>query len=299
MQQRGLPGAVVADHRDPLRADHVQIVEFDHLLTREHPRVGQVDADLVVVTDRQLGLGERGPGLVELRLMRSAQLARRDLRVHLPKARHDSRVLVRLLGHLRVALPAVEFDLGLDEFAALPTDVAFGIAHGGPRGLLLLGDDPLVFGVVATESPQVTDAQFRDLVHAVEQFEVVADHQDGAGESGDGGVEPLPSRTVEVVGRLVEQQHIGLGEQLRAQRQQDRLPTGEGGDGAVEVGGRLGDRSEPELREDRECALLDVPVRADDVEVVGAERHRTRYGAARPGGVRCRGSRRRGYRCET
>ena len=58
-----------------------------------------------------------------------------------------------------------------------------------------------------------------DTVHAaVEQAAVVRDHQGGAGEFGEPGFQPQRGFQVQMVGRLVQQQQVGLGEQGGGQR---------------------------------------------------------------------------------
>jgi hypothetical protein len=56
---------------------------------------------------------------------------------------------------------------------------------------------------------------------------VVADDQHAAGEVHDRALEPLDGRQVEVVGRLVEQQHVGLGDQRARQPDAPRLAARE------------------------------------------------------------------------
>ncbi len=102
-----------------------------------------------------------------------------------------------------------------------------------------------------------------DLVHAVEQRPVVADHQQATAPAFEHRVEPVPGVEVEVVGRLVEQQHVGPLQQLRRQPQRDDLPAAEGAQRPVER-----DVTEPQPVELGAGALLDVPVGADRGEVL-------------------------------
>lgn len=58
----------------------------------------------------------------------------------------------------------------------------------------------------------------------------MGDCQDGAGVAGQVRFEPLDALGVEVVGGLVEQQQVGLGQQQLAQRDAAPLAAGEVGD---------------------------------------------------------------------
>ena len=75
-------------------------------------------------------------------------------------------------------------------------------------------------------------------------------------------MQALAGGAVEVVGRLVEQQHVGSCEQQSGQREPDRLAAGDLADVSVQQGPR---QAEP--LELGAGALVDVPVGADGVEV--------------------------------
>ena len=63
----------------------------------------------------------------------------------------------------------------------------------------------------------------------------MADHDQHAGAPGvDGVVEPAAREQVEVVGRFVEQQHVGALQQQRGEPQQYGLAAGQLPYGAVE-----------------------------------------------------------------
>ena len=62
------------------------------------------------------------------------------------------------------------------------------------------------------------------------------DQDDGGVERLQVGLEPLQRRDVEVVGRLVEQQQVGVAGQRAGQRGARELATGEGPEVAVQVG---------------------------------------------------------------
>lgn len=77
----------------------------------------------------------------------------------------------------------------------------------------------------------------------------------------DRGVQPLTCVQVQVVRRLVEQQHVRPGQQQRGQPQQHALPAGHLADGAVEP-----EVPETELVERGAGPLLHIPVVADGRE---------------------------------
>ncbi len=68
-----------------------------------------------------------------------------------------------------------------------------------------------------------------------EEGAVVADDDERAAEAGEVLLEALDGRQVEVVGRLVEQQHVGLADQRAGERRAARLAAGERGDAARRV----------------------------------------------------------------
>ena len=102
-----------------------------------------------------------------------------------------------------------------------------------------------------------------DLIHLAEQLAVVADdhHHPGPGRY---RVVEAPARVqVEVVGRLVEQQHGGAPQEQRGQADQDRLAAGQLPDRVVEA-----ERAEAEAVQPGAGALLHVPVAVDRGEGV-------------------------------
>ncbi len=113
----------------------------------------------------------------------------------------------RLLGARGVRLEALDEEL---ELLDLALDAAGLLAALGARELLLRLVDVVAAvedadGLVVDVAGQVADA--------VEEVAVVADHDDHALVVGEELLQPHHRRDVEVVGRLVEQQHVGLGEQ--------------------------------------------------------------------------------------
>ena len=67
----------------------------------------------------------------------------------------------------------------------------------------------------------------------------MGDDEQGTAEAGEVVLQPVEAAGVEVVGGLVEQQHVGLAEERRRQQRAGLLPTGQ----AVEraVGGEVVD----------------------------------------------------------
>ena len=95
----------------------------------------------------------------------------------------------------------------------------------------------------------------------------MADRQNRAAELRDDLVEAAAGVTVEVVGRLVQQQHLRFGEQLRHQPEQHRLAAGQGVQGAIQLGWQIGQIVQAQPPQQRDRALLDVPRSADDLEI--------------------------------
>ena len=69
----------------------------------------------------------------------------------------------------------------------------------------------------------------------VEQVEVVADHEQRAAVGAQEAEQPVLGVGVEVVGGLVEQQHVAAGEQDAGQLDPAALATGEHAEGQVEA----------------------------------------------------------------
>ena len=147
--------------------------------------------------------------------------------------------LLRLGGHLLVA-PQARLALGLPGLGArahpgellrqpLLQLLVLAALDGEPLGLLLQ-----VGRVVALVRVGAAAVEFEDpLGDVVEEVPVVGDGQDGALVVGEVLLEPQHALGVEVVGRLVEQQQVGLGQQQLAQRHAAPLATGQVGDRLV------------------------------------------------------------------
>ena len=196
LEQRGLAGAVGADHADDAARRQVEgeIVDqqpvaeaLGDLLGRDdvvaEPRPGR-DDDLRLVERRLLLLGHH------LLVGRDARLA---------------------LGAPRLGALAHPFELAL---------------HGAAAGVggLLFELEPLVLllqpgRVVALPRDAGAAVELEDPArHVVEEVAIVGHRHDGAGELGEMALQPGHRLGVEMVGRLVEQQHVGLAEQQPAER---------------------------------------------------------------------------------
>ena len=69
----------------------------------------------------------------------------------------------------------------------------------------------------------------------VEEIAVMRDHDDCAAVGLQIGLEPLEGGEIEVVGRLVEHEQFGVGEQQPRERQTGLFPAREGVAGGVRV----------------------------------------------------------------
>src|SRR5690606_16946011 len=96
----------------------------------------------------------------------------------------------------------------------------------------------------------------------LEELAVVADHDEGAAVGGHDVVHTGARRSVEVVGRLVEQEYVGPLQQECGQAELHALAAGELPDAPIED--VLGQAQSDQLGQ---RTLLDVPGVADHVEV--------------------------------
>ena len=159
--------------------------------------------------------------------MPGPQLARRHLRLPLARVHDDLRLaLVGVVG-VGVADAAGELRAGLDQLAALASDVGLGDPHQPLRGVLLGRELRLVRRERATEQPDGARAQLGGGVDALEQLAVVAHHEQHARPLRDGVVEQLARAAVQVVGRLVEQRHREAPHEQPRQPGEHRLAAGE------------------------------------------------------------------------
>jgi hypothetical protein len=164
---------------------------------------------------------------------------------------------------LPITQPPVELDPRLDQLPLLPLHVGLRGPDRALGGLLFHGHRRLVRAEVAAVPAHLARPQLADLVHHLQQFPVVADEDDCPAPRIDGLVQPLPRHQVQVVRRLVKQQHAGAAQELRGQAQQHRLTTGQLTDPPVQ---RHLVQAEPVQR--GPGPLLGVPVVADAGEVL-------------------------------
>src|SRR3954468_8082151 len=88
----------------------------------------------------------------------------------------------------------------------------------GRRRSELLVAERLIVADVALEEPDLAVALEREHVRRdpIEEPTIMADHDDAAGEGLEAGLERPERVDIEIVGRLVEEQHVSAGlEQLR------------------------------------------------------------------------------------
>lgn len=228
-----------------------------------HFCVWQLDPDLVVVPHRVGRLAEPLLRVVQPLGVHDAVLAGRLLRSAFPRTHHDLGFTLLLHHLLPVPLAARQFDLGFGQFAFLLLHIGLRDAHHARGRLLFHGERLLVRGQCPAVPVDLAVPQIGDLIDALQEFTVVTDHDHHTGPGVDRRVKPLPGVPVEVVGRLVQQQHVRPAQQQRGEPQQDGLAARHLADGPVET-----DRAESELAEYRVGALLHVPVVADRREVL-------------------------------
>ncbi len=99
---------------------------------------------------------------------------------------------------------------------------------------LALAPLPLERGIIAAVDSELAALDVQDGVdRLVEQVAVVADHDHGSRIARDVLFQPERAFEVEIVGRLVEQEEIGLGEQRGGERDPHAPAAGELGAGAL------------------------------------------------------------------
>ena len=120
---------------------------------------------------------------------------------------------------------------------------------GGEAFALLLQ----IIGIVAAKDRELLAVEFENgRTDVVEEVAVVGDEEQGAGSVLQVLFEPERHVEVEMVGRLVEDQQVGLGKEHVGQRHALHLPAGKRADGLVEI-------ADIEFRENLRRALLEVP----------------------------------------
>ena len=193
-QQRGLAGAVGADQRHLLAAPDLEAhAAIHHLLA-----VGLVHLDQLErhrAGPRRLGDREAHPARGGGRRLHSFELVERlDAALHLARLR-------------RLGAEALDEALGLGHLAVLRAALGFGLLPPA----LALGQ------VEVPAAREERQAPVRQLGHArgvaAQEGAVVRDQHHAPAKRGERLVEPLERGQVEVIGGLVEQQHLRILEQ--------------------------------------------------------------------------------------
>ncbi len=204
-QQRGLAGAVRAHDAEPVPAQHPQRqVGHDHAVAVG--AAGVLGDDDLLAAHLALGRGELQPG------RRPAALApflpqRRQLR-------HPAHVALAPGGHAVGDPVLLAHDLAVELLAVARVLLGHLLA---PR-LEMLEAAVHPAGDTALE-PHHRAAQ------RLQQAAVVADEHDAGALARQLLLQPLDRRQVQVVGRLVQQEQVGLRRQRPGQRRAARLPA--------------------------------------------------------------------------
>jgi hypothetical protein len=228
LEQRGLAGAVLADDADLLAAPrrqrhraqhHVIAVGLAHAVELEHLADG--------------ALGGREAEAHDVALLEGLDVL--HLLEHLDARLHRARL---------VGLGAEAVDEG-QQVLALALEV-LGLA--GEDGLLLEPglDVLLVVAGVAAHALGLERHHPRDLL--VQELAVVADQDERAVVALEEVAEPRHRRQVEVVGRLVEQQHVGALEQQRREHRAHLPAARELAQVAIVIGDREAQAGQDRLR---------------------------------------------------
>jgi hypothetical protein len=248
------------------RADARQheAVRDHHVATPGDRGGGQLESHLAVVPDPLLRGVEPRSRLLDVVLVRAAEASRRDLGLHPSTVRDDLRHPLLGLGLGGGAQAAVQLGAGLHELALLTSDVDPRVSDRAFSGVLLGREHVLVDGEPAGDRTDGAGVHLHDAVDVLEELAVVARHEGHATESVQRLGQVCTGATIEIVRRLVEQEHVRAAQEPSGQRQQHQLAAREARGVAVEP-----DPGEPEPVEPGARPLLDVPVVADGVEVAG------------------------------
>ena len=225
LEERRLARPVRADERDVLAAleDERGAVEQelvpgrdDEVVRLEDDAAGaggaeELEAERAPLARQRLELPRRGLAL----LLQPADLAQLGLR------------LLRL--RLLVAEPRHE---ALEALDVVTDPVELRRRRRGARGLLAA---PLVPGAVEEERLGAAELE-HGRRHGLEEPAVVGDEDDGGVERGQLPLEPLEALDVEVVGRLVEEEQVGVGREGAREGGPGQLAAGERVERPVEVG---------------------------------------------------------------
>ena len=212
LRERGLALAVLPEQRDP-----VVLVDAEVEVAEHRPPV-VADADVLEPDDRRRQLLRRreveaGDVVLDHRGDRLHPLERLDPALRLPRLR-------------RLGAEAVDEGLHVGARRVLLLLLRHLLLEPCPAGV--------VEGVVAAlVERQLLPVQVQDRVdRPVQQVAVVADDEHGVRVAREEALEPDRALEVEVVGRLVEQQHVGPREEHRGQRHPHPPAAGEVGAGA-------------------------------------------------------------------
>ena len=218
LQQRALAGPVRTDERHPLPAleGEVQVAGVDHGLA--------VALRDVLQRDHRAAAERGGSGNRNFTRLRPPLRLRDPLE---PLERLDARLDLARLG-LLVAEP-IDERLGVGDLALL--GLGRGLELGDPLGALV-DEVRVVADVLGRAAVVELDDPVGDLV---DEVAVVADQHDRPGVLRQEAGQPLDRCQVEVVGRLVEQQDVGVLEQQPRERHPHHPAAAERADVALHV----------------------------------------------------------------
>ncbi len=135
-----------------------------------------------------------------------------------------------------LGLGAAGFGHAPDPFQLAAQQLA-GFFQFGAFGLVASGFFLQEVAVVARILVQATAIQFDDgIAHSFEKIAVVGDHEDGAIGAGQVLFEPFDHVEIEVVGRLVEDEQLGLLDEQACQGQPFALTARQGAEWLRQVG---------------------------------------------------------------
>ncbi len=237
--QPGLADAVATNQGHALRASNQttepRATQSGQLAPRRQLRIGQVNLDVLVSAQPTGGLIELRLGLQYLITELSAHLARSVLRASAPLVRGRPDEL--RVGDVFASSPSAARQprLGLNPLALLyPKSL--------PRaGHSLLGGALLAFlvlneGVVAAaKTAQHPGVELSYLINDIEQVEVVADHDEGAGPVGYQRQQCRFRFSVQIIGWFIEQGHRMPCQPQPENRSDSRLAPGKLPDAAIQL----------------------------------------------------------------
>ncbi|KAF1029275.1 MAG: hypothetical protein GAK34_03913 [Delftia tsuruhatensis] len=221
LDQRALAGAVGAQHAHAAACAHHQ----RHVAQDRHGVARRIGIACGKVFQRQQGIGNL-VGRRDADVDAGFGLQRRQ---HLHAGQRLDAAL-RLLGLGGLGLEAVDEFLQVGDLFLLALERSLLQQH-------LLGAQFLELAVVAAiaRDLRVFDVQ-RGVGDGVQEFAVMADHDQGAGVALEPGFQPDQGVQVQVVGGLVQQQQVGGAHQRARQLQAHAPAAGEAVDGVLQLG---------------------------------------------------------------